>query len=95
LFLFHGSKLFHYKNQSAKADFSFLKPVLKPERLYSYNKKLNHLSKRIPAMKNKLALFALSAQKINRQHVQLVLVIIALAMLVLGAGAPTDGGGGW
>jgi TRAP-type uncharacterized transport system fused permease subunit len=46
------------------------------------------------SMKNKLALLALSAQKINRQHVQLVLVIISLAMLVLGIGAPTDGGGG-
>jgi len=49
----------------------------------------------MPAMKNKLALLALSAQKINRQHVQLALVILTLAMLVLGAGAPTDGGGGW
>ena len=45
-------------------------------------------------MKNKLALLALSAQKINRQHVQLVLVIISLVMLVLGVGAPLDGGGG-
>jgi TRAP-type uncharacterized transport system fused permease subunit len=45
-------------------------------------------------MKNKLTLLALSAQKINRQHIQLVLVIISLAMLVLGIGAPTDGGGG-
>ena len=41
-------------------------------------------------MKNKLALVAL---KINRQHIQLVLVVVALAMLVLGAGAPVDGGG--
>jgi hypothetical protein len=44
-------------------------------------------------MKNKLALLALSAQKINRQHVQLILVIISLALLVIGASAPTDGGG--
>ena len=44
-------------------------------------------------MKNKLALLALSAQKINRQHVQLTLVVISLALLVLGIGAPTDGGG--
>lgn len=44
-------------------------------------------------MKNKLALLALSVQKLNRQHIQLVLVVIALAMLVLGAGAPVDGGG--
>jgi TRAP-type uncharacterized transport system fused permease subunit len=48
----------------------------------------------MPSMKNKLTLLALSAQKINRQHIQLVLVIISLAMLVLGIGAPTDGGGG-
>lgn len=44
-------------------------------------------------MKNKLTLLAFSAQKINRQHVQLVLVLVSLAMLVLGIGAPTDGGG--
>ena len=44
-------------------------------------------------MKNKLTLLAFSAQKIERQHVQLVLTIIALAMLVLGVGAPTGDGG--
>ena len=44
-------------------------------------------------MKTIFAHFALSASKINRQHIQLFLVIFALAMLVLGAGAPTDGGG--
>lgn len=44
-------------------------------------------------MKNKLALLALSTQKINRQHVQLILVIISLAMLVLGSGAPLMEGG--
>ena len=43
-------------------------------------------------MKNTLALLAVSASKINRQHIQLVLVVVALAMLVLGAGAPSDGG---
>ena len=31
--------------------------------------------------------------KINRQHLQLILTIIALALLVLGVGAPMDGGG--
>jgi hypothetical protein len=45
-------------------------------------------------MKNKLALIALSAQKINRQHVQLVLVLVSLVMLVLGVGAPMAEGGG-
>lgn len=44
-------------------------------------------------MKNKLTLLAFSAQKINRQHVQLILVIISLAMLVIGAGAPFAEGG--
>jgi hypothetical protein len=46
------------------------------------------------SMKNKLTLIALSAQKINRQHVQLILVLVSLAMLVLGTGAPLAGGGG-
>jgi hypothetical protein len=45
-------------------------------------------------MKNKLTLIALSAQKINRQHVQLVLVLVSLVMLVLGTGAPMAEGGG-
>lgn len=45
-------------------------------------------------MKNKFASFVLFSQKINRQHVQLVLVIVSLVMLVLGVGAPTDGSGG-
>jgi len=45
-------------------------------------------------MKNKFALLALSAHKINRQHVQLFLVLVSLVMLVLGVGAPIAGGGG-
>ena len=44
-------------------------------------------------MKTIFAHFALSASKINRQHIQLLLAILALTMLVLGVGAPTDGGG--
>lgn len=44
-------------------------------------------------MKTNLTSLMLSARKINRQHVQLVLVIVSLVMLVLGVGAPTDGGG--
>ena len=31
--------------------------------------------------------------KFNRQNLQLVLTLIALALLVLGIGAPMDGGG--
>ena len=45
-------------------------------------------------MKNKIASFALFAQRINRQNLQLALVIVSLVMLVLGIGAPTDGSGG-
>jgi hypothetical protein len=44
-------------------------------------------------MKNKLTLLAFSAQKINRQHMQMIFVLVSLAMLILGVGAPTDGGG--
>ncbi len=43
-------------------------------------------------MENKLAHIALLTTKINRQHIQLAFAILALAMLVLGVGAPTDGG---
>ena len=46
-------------------------------------------------MKNKLALLIMSARKINRQHIQLFFLILALAMLILGIGAPEDGGGGY
>ena len=40
-------------------------------------------------MKTKLTSFVPSAE-----HMQLVLVIVSLVMLVLGVGAPLDGGGG-
>jgi len=43
-------------------------------------------------MKNKLAQIALLATKVNREHIQLAFMIFALAMLVMGIGAPTDGG---
>ncbi|HQV63659.1 MAG TPA: hypothetical protein PKV19_06620 [Anaerolineales bacterium] len=43
-------------------------------------------------MNKKLALLIASSHKINRQHIQLVLVLISLTMLVLGVGAPADGG---
>ena len=45
-------------------------------------------------MKNQLAQFALLSRNVNRQHVQMLFAIVALAMLVLGVGAPSDGGGG-
>ena len=44
-------------------------------------------------MKNKIASLTFFASKIDRQHIQLVLAVAALAMLVLGIGAPSDGGG--
>lgn len=43
-------------------------------------------------MQKKLADIVLMTSKINRQHIQFLLAILALAMLVLGIGAPTDGG---
>ena len=42
-------------------------------------------------MKTQLVLLG---TKFNRQHLQLILTIFALTMLVLGVGAPMDGGGG-
>ncbi len=40
-------------------------------------------------MKNQIFSFA---TKINRNHVQVVFALLALVLLVLGAGAPSDGG---
>jgi hypothetical protein len=44
-------------------------------------------------MNNKLAKLVLLGNSVNRQHVQLILVILSLAMLILGIGAPADAGG--
>lgn len=44
-------------------------------------------------MNNKITRFAIFASKFNRQHIQMLLAVAALAMLVLGVGAPSDGGG--
>lgn len=44
-------------------------------------------------MEKKLAGLATFASRIDRRHIQLVIVLISLAMLVLGVGAPSDGGG--
>lgn len=43
-------------------------------------------------MQNKFAQIALLTSKINRQHIQMAFAVLALAMLVLGIGAPSDGG---
>ncbi len=58
---------------------------------YSGRNSANHIERKC-AMKNKLAQIALLSTKVNRQHIQLAFAILALAMLVLGIGAPTDGG---
>jgi hypothetical protein len=44
-------------------------------------------------MKSIFADLIMNSHRINRQHVQLLLTLAALAMLVLGIGAPSDGGG--
>ena len=44
-------------------------------------------------MNKKLAELAFLGTRLNRQHVQLILVILSLAMLILGIGAPADAGG--
>ena len=43
-------------------------------------------------MKKQLASLAFFAQKIDRQQIQLILAIVSLAALLLGTGAPLDGG---
>jgi hypothetical protein len=53
----------------------------------------NHQTKGEDPMNNKVARITLFAAKINRQHIQLVIALLALAMLVLGVGAPSAGGG--
>lgn len=44
-------------------------------------------------MKNTFNRFALTASKINKNHLQIAFTVLALAMLVIGAGAPDDMGG--
>lgn len=68
--------------------FAFLKPVLKPVRKYLMT--IVTRPERKNLMKNKLNLLVLSASKINRQHIQLLFVVLSLTMLVLGVGAPED-----
>ena len=45
-------------------------------------------------MNAKLAQVALFAQKIDRRHIQFAFALLALVLLVIGAGAPDDGGSG-
>jgi hypothetical protein len=44
-------------------------------------------------MKNTAFQLAVSASKIQKIHVQLFFMTLTVLMLVLGAGAPVDGGG--
>jgi len=44
-------------------------------------------------MKNLVSTLVLSVSKINKSHLQLILMLVMLAMLVLGAGAPESFGG--
>ncbi len=44
-------------------------------------------------MKNAFTRFAFFTHKVNRQQVQFFFAVLALLALVLGAGAPVDGGG--
>ncbi len=44
-------------------------------------------------MKHQIARLAVLSSKIDRQHIQLAFAILALAMLLLGIGAPLEGGG--
>jgi hypothetical protein len=48
-------------------------------------------------MKNLLQKFTLSAGKIEKRHIQVLMALVVLSLLVLGAGAPGmgSGGGGW
>ncbi len=44
-------------------------------------------------MKNTFNQIAVSFTKINKTHIQFILMLLALVLLVLGAGAPEDIGG--
>jgi hypothetical protein len=43
-------------------------------------------------MKARLIQLVLGVQKINRQYIQLAMVLVALVLMVLGVGAPDDRG---
>jgi hypothetical protein len=43
-------------------------------------------------MKTKLFQLAVAVQKFDRRYIQLAVVLAALAMMVIGVGAPDDGG---
>ena len=43
-------------------------------------------------MKNQLANLFTFSQKINRQHIQVIFMLLTLVLFVLGASAPDDAG---
>jgi hypothetical protein len=43
-------------------------------------------------MKTKLSQVLVKVIKINKQHLQFILTLLAIILLVLGAGAPDNGG---
>jgi len=43
-------------------------------------------------MKTQITKLFVFTRKINRQHIQVALALLALVLFVLGAGAPSDGG---
>jgi hypothetical protein len=45
-------------------------------------------------MKSQMTNLILSGGRINRQHIQFILLILSLGLLVIGAGAPAGAGGG-
>jgi len=45
-------------------------------------------------MNNLSAQFVYYFSKIQKQHIQILFFLLTLIILVLGAGAPADGGGG-
>jgi hypothetical protein len=69
-----------------------LEPVLEPRGAYSEPTE-TEISKEATVMNKKFADVVVRTSQIDRRHVQLIIVIISLAMLILGIGAPVDGGG--
>ena len=43
-------------------------------------------------MKTKLSQILMIPTKVNRQHIQMALALLAIVLFVLGAGAPDNGG---
>ena len=52
---------------------------------------------KVAKMKNLLQKLTLSAGKIEKRHIQVLMALVVLSLLVLGAGAPgcSSGGGGF